>query len=112
MNGMNAASGRPLGGIEHLRQSVRDILCTPIGSRVMRREYGSRLHALVDAPLNRTTLLQMYAATAEALHCWEPRLKVLSMSARVVATGSVSLDITGEYLPDGERVTLEGIVVT
>lgn len=54
----------------------------------------------------------MYAATAEALHRWEPRLKVLSVSARVVATGSVSLDITGEYLPDGERVTLEGIVVT
>lgn len=112
MNGMNAVTGRRVQGIDHLRQSVRDILCTPLGSRVMRRDYGSRLPELVDAPLNRSTLLQMYAATTEALHRWEPRLRVHAVSAQVMADGRLVLDIAGEYLPDGERVTLEGVVVT
>lgn len=39
MNGISATTGRPLSGIDHLRQSIRDILTTPIGSRVMRRLY-------------------------------------------------------------------------
>jgi phage baseplate assembly protein W len=41
MIGTNATSRKPLAGIEHLRQSIRDILTTPIGSRIMRRDFGS-----------------------------------------------------------------------
>jgi hypothetical protein len=39
---------KALEGIDHLKQSIIDILTTPIGSRVMRRDYGSRLFELVD----------------------------------------------------------------
>ncbi|NKD46356.1 phage baseplate protein, partial [Haematospirillum jordaniae] len=67
MNGTNAKTGKPLSGLDHLSQSIRDILTTPVGSRVMRRDYGSRLPSLVDAPVNRSTILELYAATAEAL---------------------------------------------
>ena len=42
-HGMNKVSGKPLLGIEHLKQSIIDILTTPIRIRVMRREYGSRV---------------------------------------------------------------------
>lgn len=48
MLGINAQTGQPLSGIDHLRQSIRDILTTRSGMRVMRRDYGSRLPALVD----------------------------------------------------------------
>ncbi|NBO96416.1 MAG: phage baseplate protein, partial [Betaproteobacteria bacterium] len=41
MLGINAQTGQPLAGIDHLRQSIRDILTTRIGTRVMRRDYGS-----------------------------------------------------------------------
>lgn len=41
--GMNRETGKALTGIEHIQQSIRDILVTPIGSRVMRRKYGSAL---------------------------------------------------------------------
>ena len=34
---MNRTTGTAISGLEHLRQSVGDILSTPIGSRVMRR---------------------------------------------------------------------------
>ena len=51
MNGINAHTGQALSGIDHLRQSIRDILTTRIGTRVMRRDYGSRLPTLVDNPM-------------------------------------------------------------
>lgn len=111
MIGIDASTGKPLSGIAHLRQSVRDILTTPVGTRVMLREYGSRLFQLVDAPMNRSTLLAIYAATIEAIHRWEPRLRVTSVVATNAAPGNITLDVTGEYLPDGKQVTLSGIVV-
>lgn len=111
MNGINAADGTRLSGIDHLRQSLRDILTTPIGTRVMRREYGSRLYELVDAPLNRGTLLQLYAATAQAVKRWEPRFKLTRVRVAGAEVGSVQLDLTGNYLPDGTEVTIDGIVV-
>jgi uncharacterized protein len=111
MDGINAADGKRLGGIDHLRQSLRDILTTPLGSRVMRREYGSRLFELIDAPMNRGTLLQLYAATAQAIRKWEPRFKLTRVRAISSEPGSVVLDLTGDYLPDGKRVTVDGIVV-
>jgi hypothetical protein len=64
MRGTSATTGKPLSGIQHLRQSINDILTTPIGSRVIRRDYGSDLPTLVDAPMNLSTLTRIYAATA------------------------------------------------
>lgn len=111
MIGTDATTGKSLAGIDHLRQSIRDILTTPVGSRVMRREYGSRLFQLVDAPMNRSTLLAIYTAAIEAIERWEPRFRVTKVVATEAAPGRVVLDVTGEYLPDGVPVTLDGIVV-
>lgn len=112
MKGTDANTGKPLDGLAHLQQSIKDILTTPIGSRVMRRDYGSRLPRLVDAPMNRATLIELYAATAEALLTWEPRFSVQQVVATSAAPGRVELMVTGEYLPDGQQVTIDGIVVT
>lgn len=60
----------------HIRQSIADILQTPVGSRVMRREYGSQLFELIDRPLNSVLLLQIAAASVMALQRWEPRVEV------------------------------------
>ena len=73
---MNVHTGKALGELDHIKQSITDILATPLGSRVMRREYGSALADLIDQPLNDTTLLQCYAATAMAIAQWEPRVKL------------------------------------
>ena len=111
MNGTDAKTGKPLTGLAHLRQSVRDILTTPIGTRVMRRDYGSRLFSLIDAPMNRATLLAIYAATVESLQKWEPRFHVEKTQAVTAEPGRVTLDVTGRYLPTGETVTLSGLEV-
>ena len=112
MNGTSAHTGKTLYGLDHLRQSIRDILTTPIGTRVMRRDYGSRLFELIDNPMTRATLVDIYAATAEALMAWEPRLRVDSVTATSAQPGHIVLEIVGEYLPDGRPVTIEGIEVT
>ena len=56
MMGMNAATGRALSGLDHIRQSIAEILTTPIGSRLMRRRYGSEVPELIDQPLNSATV--------------------------------------------------------
>lgn len=112
MNGINAHTGKALGGIEHLRQSIFNILTTPIGSRVARREYGSRLPRLVDAPTNPSTILEIYAATAEALARWEPRFQLTKVEINSAAVGIVALNLFGNYLPNGQTITLEGVEVT
>lgn len=111
MQGMSATTGARLSGVEHLRQSITDILTTPIGTRVMRRDYGSLLPRLVDAPLNASTRIDLISATAEALAIWEPRIEVLSVAVSSAEGGRVSIDLEGNYLPDGIAITIDGIIV-
>ncbi|MEO3480276.1 GPW/gp25 family protein [Phaeobacter sp. CAU 1743] len=112
MIGIDATTGKHISGLAHLRQSVRDILTTPIGTRVMRRDYGSRLYRLVDAPMNDVTRLDMVAATYEALATWEPRLDLESVKVGVSWAGSVLIDLVGRYVPTGEAISLDGVEVT
>lgn len=111
MNGTNALDGTALSGIDHLKQSVIDILTTPLGSRVMRRTYGSKLFFLVDAPMNRGTISAIRSATVDALDKWEPRIRVSSVTMSAGEPGSVELTIEGTYLPDGQPIKLEGIII-
>ena len=77
MRGMNATTGKPLDGLDHLRQSIADILSTPIGTRVGRRDYGSLLFELLDQPMSpRAGYVRLYAATAIALGRWEKRIRL------------------------------------
>lgn len=112
MNGINKHTGERVSGIAHLRQSIADILSTRIGTRVLNREYGSRLPSLIDAPVNADTSLEFYAATAEALHRWEPRFTLKNVRIASLTDGVLALNLTGEYLPDGKQITLEGVEVT
>ena len=92
-------------GLEHLRQSVADILTTPVGSRVMRRDYGSLVPELIDQPDNETTQVRLFSAVAGALMRWEPRLRLSRVAtARDAAQpGAVVLTIEGVYLNEYSR---------
>ncbi|WP_439571185.1 GPW/gp25 family protein [Sphingomonas sp.] len=76
MNGMDAFTGKPLSGAAHLAQSVRDILATPLGTRLMLRDYGSQIFELMGRPANAATMMLLRAATAAALRRWEPRIRL------------------------------------
>ncbi|MDN0075599.1 GPW/gp25 family protein [Crenobacter sp. SG2303] len=77
--GMNATTGRAITDQEHERQSVADILGTPIGSMVTLREYGSYNRELIDQPMTPALRLQIMASSVMALMRWEPRLTPVSV---------------------------------
>lgn len=95
-SGMNRATGLTLTDIDHIRQSVRDILVTPIGSRVMRRDYGSLLSALIDQPQNPSIKLQVMAACYMAILKWEPRISVSTITFESDFGGQMFVEMTGE----------------
>lgn len=108
---MDKKTGKELEGIEHLKQSIVDILTTPIGSRIMRRNYGSRLFELVDKPINRDFALEVYAAVAEALNKWEERFKLEKVKVEGVKEGKINISIEGMYLPSNENILFKGIII-
>lgn len=97
---MNRNTGRRMGEQEHLQQSITDILTTPIGSRVMRRDYGCLAFELLDQPDNKLTQARVFASAAAALMRWEPRLQ----ASRITATrnpekpGAVVFEVRGDML--------------
>lgn len=98
---MNAETGLFLSDWPHVVQSIRDILTTPIGSRVMRREYGSELPLLIDRPMTQKVVLAVYAATAIALARWEPRFVLTGVALREAdGNGRLRLDLYGRYEGD------------
>ena len=118
MYGMSGTTGKQLDGILHVRQSVSDIMTTPIGSRAWRRDYGSRIPDLIDQPLNSSTLLSIYAETADALSKWEPRftlqrvkwaqLDTLNGFIGLVLSGDIDLSKgTGSYAQTPRTVTFD-----
>lgn len=103
--GLNRSTGAAMAGVDHLRQSIADILTTPVGSRVMRPEYGSHLPRMVDLPVNKGWISAFQAEVARALGRWEPRLKLSRVTVVSIIDGKVNMTIAGEYR--GENVLLE-----
>ncbi|EAB6027675.1 baseplate assembly protein [Salmonella enterica subsp. enterica] len=94
--GMSQSNGKAITDTDHLRQSVRDILLTPQGSRIARREYGSLLSTLIDRPQNRALRLQIMSAVYVALSRWEPRLTLDSITISSNFDGSMVVELTGQ----------------
>jgi phage baseplate assembly protein W len=104
MIGMDRRTGVALDGMAHLRQSIEDILSTPIGTRLCRRDYGSDLPELLDQPMNDLTRLRIYAATAMALARQERRLSLSRVALKAgAAPGVFALDLTGTAAASGRR---------
>ena len=96
MSGLDRNTGALMTPDAHLAQSIGDILSTPTGTRVMRREYGSDLPKLIDAPLNGETMIDVFAATAVALERWEPRFRLRRVELAAAQAGAVTLALYGD----------------
>jgi phage baseplate assembly protein W len=63
-------------GAQDIEQAIHIILGTIPGERMMRPEFGSRIHELVFAPDNASTRRLAAYFIEEALTRWEPRITV------------------------------------
>lgn len=105
-SGMSRDTGKALTDLDHIRQSVRDILLTPVGSRVMRRSYGSLLSALIDQPQNEALRLQIMSACYMAILQWEPRIKLTGISYESAFDGGMVVEITGSSTDTAQDFSL------
>jgi phage baseplate assembly protein W len=76
-----AGTIRLITGSEEIDASIRMILSTIPGERVMRPEFGCRMWNLIFAPLTPGTLGQIEQYVREALDRWEPRIDVDRVTA-------------------------------
>ena len=109
---MNINTGIDISEINHLKQSISNILATPIGSRTMRRDYGSNLFNKIDHPVNGELIAEIYLDIVESLFIWEPRFELDQVTVQNIENGKITIDLEGSFLSNGEKITLENIEIT
>jgi uncharacterized protein len=82
---------------EDIRQSIRIILETAKGERVMRPDFGCGIHDLVFEAIDTTTLQRIRSEVDDALRRYEARIDVLEISPDEDATSEGRLLIELEY---------------
>lgn len=105
----NTVSIEPLTGTEvdelaSIRASIATILATPVGTRVMRRDFGSHIFDLTDSPGSATGALALIAASADAIARWEPRVTLKSAHVSIGYDGATTIAVTCAV--DGTDLTI------
>lgn len=72
-----------------LEESIKRILETPLGSRVMLPEFGSKLYLLTDRRMDDNFKLDFYRYVAEAIEKWEKRVKLERVSLESIEDSKV-----------------------
>ncbi len=107
MTGMDMNTGKPIYGDDHLKQSIRDILTTPVGSRVMRRSYGSGVFKLLHQPIDALLKAKLQVSIADALRKYEHRVRFTRVQVNKIDDQLMELDIEGYYVEDNKTFKLE-----
>src|SRR4051794_41748907 len=84
-------------GPEDLDRSIRVILSTAPGERVMRPEFGCRIWDLLFAPVEPNSLGLMVQAVREAVGRWEPRVELQDVTVRPDSGDASRVFITLAY---------------
>ena len=95
-------------GAEQLASSMRMILSTAPGERVMRPRFGCAVWDLLFEPINANTMGLMAVAVREALGQWEPRVTVEDVLVHPddADQGKVSIDIAYRVKSTNDRRNL------
>ncbi|CDG77666.1 phage-related baseplate assembly protein (GPW-like) [Acinetobacter baumannii 107m] len=91
---------------QSIQQSIDDIVSTPIGSRIMRREYGSLIPDLIDQPVNEVLILKCYSAIYTAILRWEDRINVSQILNTQVKENGLIFDLEGTSTVTGQNMNL------
>lgn len=104
MLGMDRNTGKLLSGTDHIRQSIVDILTTPLGTRVMLPEYGCKLFDLVDNPTDPSLAMRIIMESAGAIARWEPRVRIDRINVLAVDIGKITILIIATDIETQQRL--------
>jgi phage baseplate assembly protein W len=82
---------------EDIRESIRIILGTAKGERVMRPDFGCGIHDLVFAALTAQLVAEIETTVREALRTYEARIDVLRVSVDSTRLDQGQLDVVIDY---------------
>ena len=111
MQGMDENTGKLIGGEEHLRQSIKRILTTPIGTYPLQPDFGSRVPELVDKPMTDETILLINSSIVEALYKWEERIESVEVMLDTENSGNGQLAFSLRAIYQGQEVRFDGIQI-
>ena len=94
-----AATGgiRESANLRKIEDSIRIILGTQHGERLMRPTFGCNLKSLVFAPINASTINLARHYVEEGLKRWEPRIELISVTVVVADRVHGLLEINVSY---------------
>lgn len=84
-------------GETDIEQSIRVILSTAPGERVMRPDFGCGIHSYAFAAVDTTRLTLIEDEVRDALITWEPRIELLSVDAELADHSTGRLEVDVEY---------------
>ena len=85
-------------GVDDLNSSIRMVLSTAPGERLMRPKFGCEIWELMFEPINANTLGLMAQAVYRALGQWEPRIAVEDVVIDPVPGSVGAVAIRVDYL--------------
>ncbi|MEM8596240.1 MAG: GPW/gp25 family protein [Pseudomonadota bacterium] len=122
----DARGPRLLGGPEKIEQSIRLILFTAPGERVLRPEFGCGLQTLLFRPNTVTLRSQIEDSVREAITRYEPRVDVIAVEVETAPSAPTLIDLHIAYrlretnqvfnkiyplvLSEGEDATAGGLI--
>jgi hypothetical protein len=84
-------------GEQDIAQAIFMILSTPRGQRVLRPEFGCRIHELSFAPNDANTAGLVIYYVEQALGMWEPRIRIIEVRAEPDPQTPGQLNVHIEY---------------
>lgn len=109
MAGFDRQTGKPISGWAETQQSLQVLLTTEVGERVMRRRLGNPGSGLLDRPGNLETVLDHFAAIADAIEprivngfqYGEPRFDLARIVPHGDESGRYEFELFGLHYPRG-----------
>ena len=86
-----------IGGEKDIFQSIQIILGTRCGERVMRPDFGCRVHDLLFEPRDAVLVSQIQEAVLEALARWEPRIEVIAVEPEISTDSDGAIYVQIDY---------------
>lgn len=84
-------------GDANVEQSLRLLLLTELGQRVMRPDFGSKVARMVFAPGSVEYLGMLETAVRDAIRDWEPRIELEQVSAEVALDDATRVNLRLAY---------------